>query len=58
MNRFLWGLLIPDLDGTPFLANYVFEDKGDALDCADEICVAKHEPSAKVIPIMVVEKEE
>jgi hypothetical protein len=56
-TRYVYGLDIPDLAGTRFIADYVFVDGSDAQDAADEIWVEKEIDSAKVIRFRVVESE-
>lgn len=58
MSKTLYGLQIPALDGTRFLAKYVFEDEWEAQDAADEIEVEKDEVPAKVVEVRLIEKGE
>lgn len=58
MSKTLYGLQIPCLDGTRFLANYVFEDEQEAQDAADEISVEKDEVPARIVKVRLIEKGE
>lgn len=59
MEDLLWGVEVPSLDGqSRFLQRWVCEDRQDAQDAADEICVERGVQAAKVVAVRLIRKGE